>query len=76
MRCQQLQKWCKKGVVKDLRERERLKIRGSRLYSRESVSSKILLVKKTTANFLFYTLGIRYLCIEDRISDTRPKFAL
>ena len=25
-----MQKWCKKGVVKGLRERERLKIRGSR----------------------------------------------
>lgn len=48
-----MQKWCKKGVVKGLRERERLKIRGSRNTLAKVYHPKSCWLDKITANFLF-----------------------
>ena len=49
-----MQKWCKKGVVKGLRERERLKIRGSRNTLAKVYRPKSCWLNTFAANFLFY----------------------
>ena len=48
-----MQKWCKKGVVKGLRERERLKIRGSRNTLAKVYHSKSCWLNAFAANLSF-----------------------